>query len=94
MKILQNTNKIFLILPKPVDLIHKALVVESYSKTREIWNHNGPGWHRREIQFIFTWAARLFTYWKYTDEASHIVSDEDIMEKKLHFCYVMEFKSH
>ena len=29
---------------------------------------------------IFTRAARSFTYWKYTDEASNIASDEDMME--------------
>ena len=34
---------------------------------------------------IFTWASRSLTYWKYTDEASNMVSDEDIMENNYMF---------
>ena len=41
--------------------------------------YQGPGRHRRETRSIFTWAARSFTYQKYTDEASNIASDEDIL---------------
>ena len=36
--------------------------------------------HRRETTFIFTWATRSFTDRKYTDEASNIAPEEEIME--------------
>ena len=58
--------------------IHKTPVAIQQQKKLEIYF--GPGRHRRERRSIFTWAARSFTYWKYTDAASNIASDEDIME--------------
>ena len=39
------------------------------------------GWKRS----IFTWTARSFTQWKYTDEASNIVFDENIMKNNYMF---------
>ena len=41
--------------------------------------------HGRETRSIFTGAAGSFTYWKYTDEASKIACDEDIMENNYMF---------
>ena len=45
----------------------------------------GPGRHLRETRSIYTSAACSFTYWKYTDEASNIASDEDIVENNYIF---------
>ena len=45
----------------------------------------GLGLHRRESRSIFTWAARSFTYWKHTDEASNKATDENIMENNCMF---------
>ena len=47
--------------------------------------YHGPGPHWQETRSIFTWAARSFTYWKYTDKASNMASDEDIMENDYMF---------
>ena len=60
--------------------IHRTSVVERHPITRELDIYYGRGWHHRETRSIFTWAARSFTHWKYTDEPSNIAVDEDIME--------------
>ena len=66
--------------------IHKTTVVENHPTTRETRDLLRPrSRHRREIQSIFTWAVRSFTYWKYTDEASNIASDEEIIENDYTF---------
>ena len=47
------------------------------------------------IRSIITSAARSFTYWKYTDEASNIASVEDIMENNYMFVMLWNlFISH
>ena len=43
-------------------------------------NKRFTGLHRRETRSIFTWATSSLTYQKYTDEASIIAFQEDIME--------------
>ena len=79
-KFYKNTKKSSLLSQNLLIFIHKNPVVENHPTTKEIRDFDGPGWHRRETWSIFTWAARSCTYWKYTDEASNIASDVDIME--------------
>ena len=86
-KISQNSKRSSLYPLSLLIFIHKHPVVENHPTTREIIDLLSPGRHRREPRSILTEAARLFTYWKYTDEASYIASDENIME--INYIYVM-----
>ena len=57
--------------------IHKTTPVENHLTTRETRDLLRPRSTPTGNPVFFTWAASLFTYWKYTDEASNIASDED-----------------
>ena len=84
-KFYKGTKKSSLYSQSLLIFIHRTQVVERHPITRGIRDCYGPGRHQQETRSIFTWAARSFTHWKYTDEASNIAFDEDIMENNYMF---------
>ena len=65
--------------------IHKTPESKTIRQQEKVEIYYAQGRHRRETQSIFTCAACSFTYWKYTDEATNIASDGDIMENNFIF---------
>ena len=66
-------------------LIHRTPVVERHPITRQIGDLLWPRSTPMGNTVYITWAACSFTHWKYTDEASNIAFDEDIMENNYMF---------
>ena len=88
-KFYENTKISSLYSPSLLVFIHNTPVVERYPKTREIRDLLWPRSTPTGNTVYFTWAGHSFTHWKYTDVASNIAFDEDIMENN--YMFVIEF---
>ena len=85
-KLYKDIKKLSLCYQSLLIYIHKTLF-ENHPTTREIRDLLRPTSTPMGNTVYFYIAARSFTWWKYTDEASNIASDESIIE--ISYMFVM-----